>query len=180
MNQQPDKIFRDRLQGYEKPASPEAWKRIAGNIHKKNEKALWLKIAAAILMIAVAGVFLYSLPETTPEIQQHAAVKPVEPPRQKPDRRVAKPAGAGTETSSTPSPPARTTEKHEPAAIPIEKIIETNLNEARACLNNKNFECAIAKGETVLQFEPNNTAARALLNEAVAAQQKAWEASELK
>ena len=127
-----------------------------------------------------APVALQVLPETKPAIQQHMAVKPTELPRQTPDRRVAKRAGAGTETSGTPPAAARITEKHEPAAGSIGKIIETNLNEARACLNNKKFECAIAKGETVLQLEPDNTAARALLNEAAAAQQKAWEASELK
>ena len=108
------------------------------------------------------------------------AVKPPELSKQAPDRRVAKRAGTGTETSGTPAAAARIKEEHEPAAGSIGKIIETSLNEARTCLNNKNFECAIAKGETVLQFEPNNTAARALLNEAAAAQQKAWEASELK
>ncbi len=109
------------------------------------------------------------LPETTPGIQQPATAKPAEPPKQKPDRQIAKRAGSGTETSGAPS-----------ATSSIRKIIETNLNEARTCLNNKNFECAIAKGETVLQFEPGNAAARALLKEAAAARQKAWEASELK
>jgi hypothetical protein len=52
--------------------------------------------------------------------------------------------------------------------------------EGRACLNNKNFECAKAKAETALQLEADNAAAKALLEEARTAQQKAWEASELK
>ena len=125
-------------------------------------------------------VTTHVLPETPPEIQQHATEKLAEPPRQKPDRRVAKRAGAGTETSGMPSAADQITKKHGPIASPIQKIIETNLNEARACLNNKNFECAIAKGETVLQLEPDNPVAGALLKDARAAQQKAWEASELK
>ena len=35
MSQQPDKLFRDKLYQYERPVSPDAWKRIAGEVRGK-------------------------------------------------------------------------------------------------------------------------------------------------
>jgi hypothetical protein len=57
MNQQPDKLFREKLEGYQKPAPASAWEKIASAQTKKNDKGLWLKIAASIL-IAVAAAYL--------------------------------------------------------------------------------------------------------------------------
>jgi serine/threonine protein kinase len=113
------------------------------------------------------------------EIQQEAPVKlPTEPEEKvdKRDKRVAPRSGSSSSRRAA-APPA---EKDEPFPSAIEKIVTTNLREGHACLNNKNFECAKAKAETALQLEADNAAAKALLEEARTAQQKAWEASELK
>jgi hypothetical protein len=58
MNQQPDKLFREKLEGYQKPAPASAWEKIAAAQTKKNDKGLWLKIAASILLAAVAAYLL--------------------------------------------------------------------------------------------------------------------------
>lgn len=63
MNQQPDKFFRDKLEHYQKPVPSSAWDKIAAAQTKKNDKGLWLKIAASLLMLAVAGYILW--PSTT-------------------------------------------------------------------------------------------------------------------
>lgn len=59
MNQQPDKLFRDKLEGYQRPAPASAWEKIAAAQSKKNDKWLWLKIAASIAFVAVAAYVLY-------------------------------------------------------------------------------------------------------------------------
>jgi serine/threonine protein kinase len=110
------------------------------------------------------------------EIRREAPVKLPTEPEEKVDKRVVPRSGSSSSSRAT-APPA---EKDEPFPSAIEKIVTTNLMEGRACLNNKNFECAMAKAETALQLEPGSPAAAALLEEARTAQQKAWEASELK
>lgn len=93
---------------------------------------------------------------------------------------IIKRGRSDAESSVLPEVPTRTDKKREPSTSAIEKVINASLIEGKVCLSNKNFECAIAKAETVLQLEPDNAPARALLKDANIAQQKAWEASELK
>jgi hypothetical protein len=59
MNRQPDKLFRDKLHGYQSPASAQAWNRISVNLQKKNNRVLWLKIAASVLLIAAGGILIF-------------------------------------------------------------------------------------------------------------------------
>jgi len=73
MNQQPDKFFRQKLEGFNKPAPASAWEKITAAQHKKNNKGLWLKIAASLLAIAVATYLL--LPDVGNPPQQ-AVVPP--------------------------------------------------------------------------------------------------------
>ena len=54
MTSQTDKLFKDKLENLQHPVSAAAWDRIESNLDKKNDKALWLKIAAAITLLAVA------------------------------------------------------------------------------------------------------------------------------
>lgn len=57
MNQQPDKFFRDKLYGYERPVSPQAWNRISAN-RKGGSRIKWMAIAATLLLLAVAGILI--------------------------------------------------------------------------------------------------------------------------
>lgn len=59
MNQQPDKFFHDKLHGYQKPASGEAWNRIASNLQKKRRDVIWMRAAAAVALLATASILLY-------------------------------------------------------------------------------------------------------------------------
>jgi hypothetical protein len=59
MNQQPDKLFRERLENYQRPVSAEAWSRIENRLDNKRDKALLLKIAASLIFLAIAGVTLW-------------------------------------------------------------------------------------------------------------------------
>jgi hypothetical protein len=61
MNQQPDKLFREKLEDFSKPAPASAWDRIEAGLDKKNSKrGLWWKVAASLLLLAVAGYILWS------------------------------------------------------------------------------------------------------------------------
>lgn len=57
MNQQPDKLFREKLAGFQKTVPASAWNNVEARLNKKNNKGLWLKIAASLLLLAVT-VFL--------------------------------------------------------------------------------------------------------------------------
>ncbi len=59
MNQQPDKIFRDKLQGHQTPAPASAWEKISAVQRKKKHNAGWLKIAASFLLIAGSTYLLW-------------------------------------------------------------------------------------------------------------------------
>jgi hypothetical protein len=59
MNQQPDKLFRDKLQSFQTPAPSGAWNRIEANLDKKNHKVLWFRIAASLLLVAIATYLLW-------------------------------------------------------------------------------------------------------------------------
>jgi hypothetical protein len=75
MNQQPDKLFREKLEGYQKPAPASAWEKIAAAQSKKNDKWLWLKIAASIAFVAVIGYMSWPEPKTE-NISQELSTKP--------------------------------------------------------------------------------------------------------
>lgn len=59
MNQQPDKFFHEKLHGYQKPVSPEAWSKVAGNLQKRRRDIIWMRAAAAIALLATVGILLY-------------------------------------------------------------------------------------------------------------------------
>jgi len=59
MNQQPDKLFREKLEGYKIPVPATAWEKIAATQLQRNRKGLWLKIAASVSLIAMATYLLW-------------------------------------------------------------------------------------------------------------------------
>lgn len=77
MNQQPDKLFREKLENYHKPVSANAWNRVENKLDKKNNKAFWLKIAASIIILAIAAVLLWPM-KTNEGQPQLITKKPVE------------------------------------------------------------------------------------------------------
>ena len=63
MKQQPDNFFREKLEGFQKPAPTGAWDRIESRLEKKNNvSGLWWKIAASLLLLGTISYWL--LPET--------------------------------------------------------------------------------------------------------------------
>lgn len=95
MNQQPDKLFRDKLEGYQKSAPASAWEKIAAAQSKKNDKWLWLKVAVSIAFVAAAGYTLFPERKTS-DLSNESLTKPAEektiehttPPAEKSDEDV--------------------------------------------------------------------------------------------
>lgn len=68
MNQQPDKIFRDKLQHYQPTVSPAAWSRVSGNLSRRSDIKLWMKVAAGLLLLAIAGIGLITNDRDVPQL----------------------------------------------------------------------------------------------------------------
>jgi hypothetical protein len=59
MNQQPDKLFKEKLEGFSKAVPASAWNRVEAGLNKKKNNGLWLKVAASLLVLAVAAILLW-------------------------------------------------------------------------------------------------------------------------
>lgn len=111
MKQQPDKLFQEKLAGYGKTVPASAWNRIESNLDKKNSKGLWLKVAASLLVPAVAAFLLWpkNISNETQQIAQHSAkqsttkketVDPVVVPETKNEIKPEQPAASQNEEQS--------------------------------------------------------------------------------
>jgi hypothetical protein len=87
---------------------------------------------------------------------------------------------AGTVASDRPQASPAAVRGQNSVASRLDALVTTSLAEGQNCLKMLNFECAIARAETVLQLDPENAGAVALRDDAKEAQKKAFEESELK
>jgi hypothetical protein len=88
MNQQPDKLFREKLEGFHKPAPTAAWNKIEAGLQKKNNKVIWFRVAAALLLIAVAAFLIWTTQSAPAEqvANKTKSKKIVEPAKQNEDQ----------------------------------------------------------------------------------------------
>lgn len=89
-------------------------------------------------------------------------------------------APAGTVASDRPQAAPGAAKGQKSVASRLDALVTTSLAEGRNCLKMLNFECAIARAETVLQLDPENAGAVALRDDAKEARKKAFEESELR
>ncbi len=68
MKQQPDNLFRDKLENVQLTAPATAWSKIEAGLDKTSKKAIWLKIAAGIAVFAVAGILLWIMPSENGDV----------------------------------------------------------------------------------------------------------------
>jgi hypothetical protein len=73
MNQQPDKLFREKLEPLNRPVSATAWDKVESRLDKRNNK-LWMKVAASLLLIALVSVGVW-LSTDKPTLHQLAEEK---------------------------------------------------------------------------------------------------------
>ena len=103
MNQQPDKLFRDKLKNYQPAAPASAWDRIAAAQGKKKSNKGWLKIAASLLLVAGAGaVWVLTMPGAPPaQVAGTQALAPDARHNSKPDEASAVTAPSSIVPSSS-------------------------------------------------------------------------------
>lgn len=77
MNQQPDKLFRDKLEHFQKPVSENAWSRIENNLDQKKSPFLILKIAAVLAVVIGLGWWL--MMDNTADTTRQADVRTTKP-----------------------------------------------------------------------------------------------------
>jgi hypothetical protein len=74
---QPDKLFRDKLRGYDRPVSRDTWHKIAVNLDKKKSDKIWLKLAASVILVALCGIALWNLLDVPSKNLAHGSNKPL-------------------------------------------------------------------------------------------------------
>jgi len=126
MTSDPDKLFRDKLGNYQRPAPPTAWVRIERNVSKTRILNTRMKIAAAILLMITAGYLMWPKSvsvETAHTItEQKEIIQPGE--RIKDEKETVKPAEDKPIISSEPNP----TDSFTPVALTKTKSIRKNVN----------------------------------------------------
>lgn len=124
MNQQPDKLFRDRLESFSRPAPANAWDKIEAGLDKKNNTGgMWWKVAASLLVLVVAGYILWTVlhNSTTPSQQLVNTTKP-QPAQSIPQKNTEQIPAHDT------TPKADADIYTEPATQPIEKTAAKAIN----------------------------------------------------
>ncbi|HEX5169406.1 MAG TPA: hypothetical protein VFW11_09545 [Cyclobacteriaceae bacterium] len=86
MNQQPDKLFKSKLENYHRPAPVNAWARIESGLSKKNNRGFWLKIAASLTLIAIVSYGIIAITKkdnTTPLLTEQKSPEQLLPAEDK-------------------------------------------------------------------------------------------------
>ena len=77
MTSQPEKLFREKLENFQRPASVAAWERIESGLNKRQSKGVWLKFAAGISLVAAATYLLWpGDPSQTRQVSNATIVTP--------------------------------------------------------------------------------------------------------
>lgn len=167
MNQQPDKLFREKLEGYQKQAPASAWEKIAAAQSKKNDKWLWLKIAASIAFVAVIGYMSWPEPKTE-NLSRESTTKPSEektseqvPPISEKTADVktktTQPSGISDKPPTQVSKQENTVKKISPPKDDVQNLnVAETTKEEILPLQNETME-GVASVETVTQPQIENT-----------------------
>lgn len=134
MKQQPDNFFREKLGDFQLSSPNSAWDRIESNLDKKSNKLLWLKIAAALLLISVAfGTLIVNKRITTNEfITKGGIEKPVTPKKSTdPEKAVPKDSGDTKTKSSIKSPAPKKDKVQKKAPAPNRPVRNEGMNAIR-------------------------------------------------
>jgi hypothetical protein len=129
MKQQPDKLFREKLESYSQPAPSSAWDRIETALEEKKPFP-WFKIAASIMVLAVALIFAISQRKETNTTAEQKVVQPHAPVEE-----VQKEKAAPRQLAEVDKP---TTDTKRETVIPIERQSNKSIEVERR--SNKSIE----------------------------------------
>lgn len=119
MTSQPDKLFRDKLENFQRPAPVAAWDKIEHNLSRPDKKIIWMRIAAGIALLTAATIVLWPAGEE----KQRIAVKQDETPVLKKETQENKTLPENTKDELTTPPHVAQAErkdaKRQPSITPI-------------------------------------------------------------
>lgn len=124
MNQQTDKLFRDKLEGFSKPVPSHAWDRVEKNLDKKSGLVIWWKIAAAILLLAISTYILWPAEKSTSSMPLSSNQKRTEPEKSNPPTQIQLPPT----TAETEPVVKRQKEEPSPKRVSMKSRPETIIN----------------------------------------------------
>jgi hypothetical protein len=151
MNQQPDKLFRDKLESFSRPAPASAWDKIEAGLDKKNNtRGIVWKVAASLLLLAVAGYILWSvLHNTTAPSQQLVNTDKQQPkqsiPQKNTERTPAAESAQKTDTAIYTEPATQSVRKTET------KAIDKNKKEPQQAIESQPFDDATTQPQLVAE-----------------------------
>lgn len=151
MTSQPDKLFRDKLENFQRPAPIGAWDKIDSNLSRPDKKVIWIRIAAGIVLLTTAAILVWPSAEEKERIavkQDQTPVHKKDPVLQQPvpvqqaEQEVNKSGLAKTERvtpkkqkSLTPVAPEKSQSVEKPVAIPMpeqqEFVAEVKVSEEK-------------------------------------------------
>ncbi len=142
MKQPVDSFFNKKLKNHSAEAPASAWDRIDANLSQKKKPVVWLKIAAGLSLLMVAGFIIYTSVNTP--LEQIAEVKEISPVKtESPTVESTTPALPAQEDTHTQTPAAETSalkhpnkkskipealEVHEVVITPVTMIAENSID----------------------------------------------------
>ena len=58
-NKELDRFFQEKLARHELSPSPDAWAQVSGELSERKRPIVWMRIAAAVVVLALSGVLIY-------------------------------------------------------------------------------------------------------------------------
>jgi hypothetical protein len=139
MKKQPDDLFREKLGGLQMQPPRTAWTRVEDNLSKKNNKVIWLRYAAAAVLVAGGfALWLSSQPASTNNQLSDAAAVMKQTDTRK-DSVKSAPASAGQQTTVQPKE-----EKKKNDNSTVKSPAKTKKKEQRVERNSAMFEKPLA------------------------------------
>lgn len=165
MKQQVDSFFNKKLKDYSGEVPTSAWDRVDVNLSQKKKPFIWLKIAASLLLIAVAGFIVYTTFERA--VQPIAVVEKTLPPVEEElksempmapaveEVQVLEPSTKFPETTQTPHT-TRKKEIQKEAIEPVEKQVEMTI-EPLVIITENSIDLTREVNETPIETEIENS-----------------------
>lgn len=122
MTSQPDKLFRDTLENFQRTAPAGAWDKIESNLATRNRSIMWLRLAAGIALLCAAAIVLW------PSGEEKETITQVEDKIVTPETRVQEPVLKQEKNKETNTEQITVSQKkHTPSVAKAESPVQENI-----------------------------------------------------
>jgi len=149
MTLQPDKLFREKLENFQRPASVAAWERIESGLNKNQSKGLWLKFAAGISVFVISTFLLW--PSDPIENQQatntNKLTPKVESAKKNNSKKITQATSVQEQKTQKPTTKNKLIKKDESVLV-AEATEKTKENTADPVIQQTEVQVAVAETNT--------------------------------